>query len=138
MKTIEINSLSQLSDAAELLIQELKPGCVVAIYGAMGAGKTTLISEVARLMGVKDSVSSPTFALVNEYLAGDKTPIYHFDFYRINRLDEVYDMGYEEYFYGEGICFIEWAELVKDLLPDDAISVKIDILSEDARRFTIS
>ena len=101
-------------------------GKVFAFYGKMWAGKTTFIKAICESLGGDDTVTSPTFAIVNEY-ESDKLeyPIYHFDFYRIKKLEEVYDMGYEDYFYGGGVCFIEWPELIEDLLPEDTIRVEI-------------
>ena len=109
----------------------------MAFCGAMGAGKTTLISAIMEQLGSSDSVTSPTFALVNQYDTADGDTVYHFDFYRINRIEEVFDMGYEEYFYSGDLCLIEWPELVENLLPDDAMVVRIDILSPTERQFTI-
>jgi tRNA threonylcarbamoyladenosine biosynthesis protein TsaE len=92
----------------------------------MGAGKTTFIKALCESLGVKDVITSPTFAIVNEYTTAAGDPIYHFDFYRIKRLEEVYDMGYEDYFYAsDALCFIEWPELIEELLPDTALRVSI-------------
>jgi tRNA threonylcarbamoyladenosine biosynthesis protein TsaE len=96
---------------------------VFAFYGQMGAGKTTFIKAVCEELGVSDVITSPTFAIVNEYTAS--VPVYHFDFYRIKKLEEVYDMGYEDYFYSGALCFIEWPELIEELLPEDAVRVTI-------------
>ena len=98
----------------------------VVLLGHGGAGKTTFIKAICDCLGVVDTVTSPTFAIVNEYQSDTVDyPIYHFDFYRIKKLEEVYDMGYEDYFYGGGICLIEWPELIEDLLPEDAVHVDI-------------
>jgi tRNA threonylcarbamoyladenosine biosynthesis protein TsaE len=99
---------------------------VFAFYGKMGAGKTTFVKAVCEELGVGDVITSPTFAIVNEYTI-DQSPltIYHFDFYRIKKLEEVYDMGYEDYFYSGALCFIEWPELIEELLPDTALRVSI-------------
>ena len=91
----------------------------------MGAGKTTFIKAVCEELGVTETITSPTFAIVNEYKSGDSSPIYHFDFYRINKLEEVYDFGYEDYFYNGNLCFIEWPELIESLLPDNCLKLKI-------------
>ena len=123
---IKINNLETIGEAAARFADSIGRSRVFAFYGKMGAGKTTFIKAVCRHLGVEDVITSPTFAIVNEYTSattGDT--IYHFDFYRIKKLDEVYDMGYEEYFYGGGLCFIEWPELVESLLPDDAVEVTI-------------
>jgi tRNA threonylcarbamoyladenosine biosynthesis protein TsaE len=90
----------------------------------MGAGKTTFVKAICEELGVEDVITSPTFAIVNEYEANNQS-IFHFDFYRIKRLEEVYDMGYEDYFYSGALCFIEWPELIDDLLPEDAVKVTI-------------
>ena len=122
---IKINDLEHIREAARQFIEAMGDQHVFAFYGHMGAGKTTFIKAVCEEMGVDDVVTSPTFAIVNEYTAAGGTPIYHFDFYRIKKLEEVYDMGYEDYFYGDGLCFIEWPEMMEELLPDGAIKVQI-------------
>ena len=138
MKEIVIASLDELKDVAEAVIESLEGRNVVALFGAMGAGKTTLISAIMEHLGSTDNVTSPTFALVNQYNTAANEPVYHFDFYRINRIEEAFDMGYEEYFYSGDLCLVEWPELVEQLLPDDAMVVKIDILSPTERKFTIA
>ena len=100
-------------------------GKVFAFYGKMGAGKTTFIKAICEELGVNDVITSPTFAIVNEYTADNDTPIYHFDFYRIKKLEEVYDMGYEDYFYSGNLCLLEWPELIEDILPEDVTKVTI-------------
>ena len=89
-------------------------------------------------LGSSDTVTSPTFALVNQYATASSEVVYHFDFYRINRIEEVYDMGYEEYFYSDNLCLVEWPELIEDLLPEDAMVVRIEVLSPTERKFTIA
>lgn len=138
MKEIVIASLDELKDVAEAVVESLEGRNVVALFGAMGAGKTTLISAIMEHLGSTDNVTSPTFALVNQYNTAANKPVYHFDFYRINRIEEAFDMGYEEYFYSGDLCLVEWPELVEQLLPDDAMVVKIDILSPTERKFTIN
>lgn len=138
MKQIRANSLEDLAHVAQEILASLEGRSVVAFCGAMGAGKTTLISAIMEQLGSSDSVTSPTFALVNQYDTADGDTVYHFDFYRINRIEEVFDMGYEEYFYSGDLCLIEWPELVENLLPDDAMVVRIDILSPTERQFTIA
>jgi tRNA threonylcarbamoyladenosine biosynthesis protein TsaE len=138
MKEIVIASLDELKDVAEAVVESLEGRNVVALFGAMGAGKTTLISAIMEHLGSTDNVTSPTFALVNQYNTAANEPVYHFDFYRINRIEEAFDMGYEEYFYSGDLCLVEWPELVEQLLPDDAMVVKIDILSPTERKFTIN
>lgn len=123
---IKINNLEGIGEAARQFTANMGGARVFAFYGKMGAGKTTFIKAVCRQLGVEDVITSPTFAIVNEYsseTSGDT--IFHFDFYRIKKIEEVYDMGYEEYFYGGALCFIEWPELVEDLLPEDSVKVTI-------------
>ena len=138
MKEIVIDSLDELKDVAEAVIDSLDDRNVVALFGAMGAGKTTLISAIMEYLGSTDNVTSPTFALVNQYNTASTAPVYHFDFYRINRIEEAFDMGYEEYFYSGDLCLVEWPELVEQLLPEDAMVVKIEVLSPTKRKFTIA
>ena len=130
---IKIDSLDTIHEAAKEFLQNMGDGKVFAFYGKMGAGKTTFVKAICEELGVEDVITSPTFALVNEYTAGDSSPVYHFDFYRIKKLDEVYDMGYEDYFYSGALCFIEWPELVEELLPGNAVKVTIEEL-EDGNR----
>lgn len=122
---ITISSLDAINEAAKQFVGAMGNNRVFAFYGKMGAGKTTFIKALCTELGVDDVITSPTFAIVNEYTAGDGSPIYHFDFYRIKKLDEVYDMGYEDYFYNGGLCLIEWPELIESLLPEDAVEVHI-------------
>lgn len=138
MKEIVVDSLDGLKDVAEAVIDSLEGRNVVAFCGAMGAGKTTLISAIMEHLGSDDNVTSPTFALVNQYSTDAGDAVYHFDFYRINRIEEVFDMGYEEYFYSGDLCLIEWPELIEELLPEDAMVVRIEVLSPTERRFTIA
>ena len=131
---IKINSLADINEAAKQFIENMGDGKVFAFYGKMGAGKTTFIKAVCEELGVDDVITSPTFAIVNEYQSattGDS--IYHFDFYRIKKLEEVYDMGYEDYFYIGSLCFLEWPELIDDLLPEDATKVTIEATEEGGR-----
>ena len=138
METIRIDSLEKIQEAACEFVASMGDNTVFAFYGKMGAGKTTFIKAVCQELGVTDNITSPTFAIVNEYrsdLAGEL--IYHFDFYRIKKLDEVYDMGYEDYFYSGAICFIEWPELIEDLLPGNTIKVSIEEVENGARLLTM-
>ena len=120
---IKIQDLEHIREAAREFIDNIGDHTVFAFYGKMGAGKTTFIKAICEELGVEDVVTSPTFAIVNEYEG--ECPIYHFDFYRIKKLEEVYDMGYEDYFYGDGLCFIEWPEMMEELLPEGTIKVQI-------------
>ena len=145
---IEIKSTEQLADAARTFISNIGERRIFAFYGKMGAGKTTFIKAICTELGVEDVITSPTFAIVNEYEIAPKASsslsnhqpavptqsVYHFDFYRIKRLEEVYDMGYEEYFYSGALCFIEWPELIEQLLPEDTVRVRIEQLPDDSRK----
>jgi tRNA threonylcarbamoyladenosine biosynthesis protein TsaE len=122
-----------MEEAARQFVVAMGSNTVFAFYGKMGAGKTTFIKAVCQCMGVTDPVTSPTFAIVNEYRGDGGRLIYHFDFYRIKKLEEVYDMGYEDYFFSGAICFVEWPELISDLLPDDAVKVSIDEQPDGSR-----
>ena len=131
---IKINSLADINEAAKQFIENMGDGKVFAFYGKMGAGKSTFIKAICEELGVDDVITSPTFAIVNEYQSattGDS--IYHFDFYRIKKLEEVYDMGYEDYFYSGSLCFLEWPELIDDLLPEDATKVTIEATDDGGR-----
>lgn len=130
---IKIESPEKLQEAARLFVENKGKGNVFAFYGKMGAGKTTFIKAICEVLGVEDVITSPTFALVNEYTSGDGDPIYHFDFYRIKKLDEVYDMGYEDYFYSDSLCFLEWPELIEEILPEDAVKVTITEMGDGSR-----
>lgn len=134
---IRIASPAELPAAARRFIEAMGEHTLFAFYGKMGAGKTTFIKALCEALGVEDPVTSPTFALVNEYRSATTGElIYHFDFYRIEKLEEVYDMGYEDYFYSGALCFIEWPELVEDLLPGDAVRVDIVEEADGSRRLT--
>ena len=136
---IAINNLSNIREAAQEFISHMGDRKVYAFYGKMGAGKTTFIKAICEELGVEDVITSPTFAIINEYsITTPHAPltsdvIYHFDFYRIKKLEEVYDMGYEDYFYSGALCFIEWPELIEEVLPEDAVKVQI-IEKEDGTR----
>lgn len=122
---IKIQSTATIREAARTFVEHMGDNTVFALYGSMGAGKTTFTKAVCECLGVEDVINSPTFAIVNEYRTQSGELVYHFDFYRIKKLEEVYDMGYEDYFYSGALCFIEWPELVEDLLPADAVKVTI-------------
>lgn len=135
MEPILVKSINQLDAAAAKVIESIKPNRIVCLYGGMGAGKTTFIKSLCKVLGVTDNVVSPTFALINEYTTPQGEPIYHFDFYRINKLEEVFDFGYEEYFFSsQGICLIEWPELIEDILPTEGVvRFKIDVNDDGSR-----
>ena len=137
MIQLKIDSLSELDNVAEQIISSLDGRNVVLFRGGMGAGKTTLNSRIVAQLGAEDTVTSPTFALVNEYEGADKMLIYHFDFYRIDKVEEVFDLGYEEYFYSGDLCLVEWPEKIEALIPDDVMTVKIEVEDDGQRIFTI-
>lgn len=137
MKEIHIDSLAALPDVAKAILDSLNGRCVVLLHAPMGGGKTTLVRAVAAVMGSQDNVTSPTFAIVNEYVVGDKSSIYHFDMYRIERIEEAIDLGFEEYVESGNLCFIEWPERVEALLPEEAMLVRIEVPSDGERVFYI-
>ncbi|MBQ2907480.1 MAG: tRNA (adenosine(37)-N6)-threonylcarbamoyltransferase complex ATPase subunit type 1 TsaE [Bacteroidales bacterium] len=132
--TFEINNIEELSKVSELLIDWRDYSNIVAFYGNMGAGKTTLIKNLCAKFGVQDEVNSPTFALVNEYQTENLDSVFHFDFYRIKSLEEVFDIGYEDYFYGGSLCLLEWPELIDPLMPEHFIKVEITLGDTDTSR----
>lgn len=123
-----------IRQAAQQFVEAMEENTVFAFYGKMGAGKTTFIKALCEELGVEDTVTSPTFAIVNEYEAAKGRPIYHFDFYRIKKVSEAYDMGCEEYFYSGHPCFIEWPELIEEVLPEETVNVTIEALPDGERR----
>lgn len=130
---LRINSLTEIDKAAKDFVAAMGDRKVFAFYGKMGAGKTTFIKAVCEELGVEDVINSPTFAIVNEYVDGQGEPVYHFDFYRIKNLQEVMDLGYEDYVYSGHVCFMEWPELIENLLPDDAVKVTIEEKTDGGR-----
>ena len=123
---ILIKDLNNINQAAAEFVKQMDGRNVFAFYGQMGAGKTTFIKAVCAELGITETVTSPTFSIVNEYRSDSNGAlVYHFDFYRIKKLEEVYDMGYEEYFYSGALCFLEWPELIEEILPEDTVMVKI-------------
>ncbi len=132
--TLEIPSLDKINQVAREFIRNMGDATVFAFYGNMGAGKTTFIKAICEELGISEGVNSPTFAIVNEYRS-DTTGelVYHFDFYRINKIEEVYDLGYEDYFYSGALCFLEWSEKVEELLPPETIMVTIKEVENSAR-----
>lgn len=129
-------SLNELAQIAEEIIKNA-PRKVLLFHGDMGVGKTTLIKEICKKLGVDDVAHSPTFSLVNEYETIDKQAVYHFDFYRIEQEEEAYDMGIEEYLYSNDWCLIEWPENVKNLLPLDAVAINITLLENGQRNIQL-
>ena len=135
---IRIQNIANIREAARQFVGHIGQHRVFAFYGKMGAGKTTFIKAICEELGVADVITSPTFAIVNEYGLPAGGRLFHFDFYRIRRLEEVYDMGYEDYFYSGALCFIEWPELIEPLLPDDAVRVDIAEQPDGSRLVTLS
>lgn len=142
LKTFTITSLEEIDKVAGDFIQYISESDlqsnIFAFYGKMGAGKTTFIKAICKVLGVKDIVNSPTFTIINEYRSSRGFPIYHFDFYRINRLQEAFDIGTEDYFAGNGLCLIEWPEKIAEILPEDHIKVTITTNEDLSRTVEIS
>lgn len=132
--TITIQSIETIDDAARQFIKVMGERKIFAFYGAMGAGKTTFIKAICEALGVKDVINSPTFSIVNEYLDGKGNSIFHFDFYRLKREEEAYDIGFDDYVYSGCVCLMEWPELVENLLPEETVKVHIQE-GEDGKRF---
>lgn len=137
MLEIKINSLDGIADAARQFVDAMGENKVFAMFGPMGVGKTTFIKAVCEVFGVQDTITSPTFAIVNEYRTDSGEQIFHFDFYRIRKVEEAYDMGYEDYIYSGAVCFLEWPELIEELLPDDAVRVTLTEEEDGTRTITI-
>jgi tRNA threonylcarbamoyladenosine biosynthesis protein TsaE len=134
----EIFDLTNIQLTAQQFIKLFDRYSVFAFYGNMGAGKTTFIKAICEILGVKESVNSPTFSIINEYEAADGKILYHFDCYRINKLQEAMDLGAEDYFYSGKICFIEWPEKIEELLPDSTVKVNIQEVEDGKREIEIS
>ena len=132
-----INNLSEIDIFANRFVENMNHRKVFAFYGEMGAGKTTFIKAVCKILGVTETITSPTFAIINEYKKSDSEAIFHFDFYRIKNIEEAYDFGYEDYFYSGQLCFIEWPELVEPLLPENVVRVQITVQDNDQRLISI-
>ena len=133
---ITIKNLDTIHEAAKEFVKGMGEGKVFAFYGKMGAGKTTFIKALCEVLGVEDVITSPTFAIINEYTDGNDEPIYHFDFYRIKKLEEVYDMGYEDYFYSGNLCLLEWPELIEEILPENVVKVTIEEQPDGTRKLS--
>ena len=137
MLEIKIKSLDGIADAARQFVDAMGENKVFAMFGPMGVGKTTFVKAVCEILGVEDTITSPTFAIVNEYQTNTGDQIFHFDFYRIRKVEEVYDMGYEDYVYSGAVCFLEWPELIEELLPEDAVRVTLSEEENGTRTITL-
>ena len=137
MLEIKIKSLDGIADAARQFVDAMGENKVFAMFGPMGVGKTTFVKAVCEILGVEDIITSPTFAIVNEYRTNTGDQIFHFDFYRIRKVEEVYDMGYEDYVYSGAVCFLEWPELIEELLPEDAVRVTLSEEEDGTRTITL-
>lgn len=134
MTEIIIKGTESLGEAAGKFLEKRGTSSIIAFYGPMGAGKTTFITALCGRLGVDDVVNSPTFTIANEYRTSDGTPVYHFDFYRINRLSEAMDIGLYEYFDSGNLCLIEWPEMIEELLPEETLRVRIEVVDENTRK----
>ncbi|MCF0144619.1 MAG: tRNA (adenosine(37)-N6)-threonylcarbamoyltransferase complex ATPase subunit type 1 TsaE [Firmicutes bacterium] len=132
-RIINITNEQDTERFGEELGRSAEPGRVIALIGDLGTGKTTLTKSIARGLGVTDTITSPTFNIIKQYDSG-RIPLYHFDVYRIADVDEMFELGYEEYFYGNGICVIEWADLIEDILPEDAMVIRISYGPNEGER----
>lgn len=131
---IIVKDLNELEEAAKTILSKVPEHRVFAFFGSMGAGKTTFIKSLCQVLDVEDIVNSPTFSLVNEYHTVEGDSVFHFDFYRIKKLEEVYDIGYEDYIYSGDYCFMEWPELIEQLLPENIVYIEIKENKEDHSR----
>ncbi len=138
MSNLTIESIDKINDVAKEFLAKYRSHKLVAFYGDMGVGKTTFIKALCHAMDIEDDVNSPSFSIINEYhSAGDKTVIYHFDFYRIKNIEEALDIGYEEYIYSGNYCFMEWPEKIEPLLPEDRLDVTIKETDNGKRIITV-
>ncbi len=135
-RRVVTSSQQETEKFGEEFAEGLKPGTVVGLVGELGAGKTCFVRGVCRGLDVEDQISSPTFVIINQYQA--KFPIYHFDLYRLTIPEEILELGYEEYFYGDGVCLIEWADKIEALMPEDSIEVQIRIGDDEEREIAIT
>ncbi len=136
--TILIKDIDGIEDAARQVLAAIGDRTVVAFHGDMGAGKTTLINAISRILGaVDDATSSPSFSIVNEYVGAVGNTIYHFDLYRLNDIEEAYDMGFEDYIDSGNLCLIEWPDIAESLLPDDAVYISVRELEDGSREVSV-
>lgn len=132
-KVVYIKNEQETLSFGKKIAAELAPGIVIALTGDLGTGKTALTKSIAEGLGITEVITSPTFNIVKEYYSG-RIPMYHFDVYRIGDIDEMYELGYEEYFYGNGVCIVEWADLIEDIIPEDAIRIDIEYGENEGER----
>lgn len=133
-----INQLEEIKDVAQQFLDYVGDRTIFALYGPMGVGKTTFVKAIAECLEVEDDVSSPTFAIVNEYLTKKGNSIYHFDFYRVNNISEALDFGYEEYFYSGNKCFIEWPDKIEELLPETIVNCYFNENADGSRELEVA
>lgn len=133
MRTIHLKNEEETANFGLDLGKHLQKGDIVALIGDLGTGKTALTKAIARGLGITETITSPTFTIVQEYTSG-RLPLYHFDVYRIQEPEELYELGYEEYFFGEGVCVIEWADLIEELLPDETKVIRLEYGSGESER----
>ena len=133
MTELRIKNLDEINSVAKKFIELVGERRVFAMYGAMGVGKTTFVKAVCEELGVEDTINSPTFAIINEYHTPKDKIVYHFDFYRIEDVQEAYDFGYEDYFYSKAMCFIEWPERIESILPSDVINLNFSEEEDGSR-----
>ncbi|MBR10647.1 MAG: tRNA (adenosine(37)-N6)-threonylcarbamoyltransferase complex ATPase subunit type 1 TsaE [Rickettsiales bacterium] len=137
MKQFIVNEEKELEQVANAMLPTLADYPIVCFQGEMGAGKTTFIKVICDALGVQDAMSSPTFSIVNEYRDEADNPIYHFDFYRVEKLQEALDIGVEEYFYSGDLCLIEWPDMIKELIPENHLEISIKLVGDNSREITI-
>lgn len=131
---IEISDLSVIDQAAEQFLKEIGDSRLVAFYAPMGSGKTTFTTAICRVLGVReDAVSSPTFSIVNEYRTAAGEPVFHFDFYRLNRIEEAFDIGFYDYIDSDCLCLMEWPENIEEIIPEETLKVKIEAREDGSR-----
>lgn len=133
MTNVIIRDETETKKFATDVAQTLKKGDVIALVGDLGTGKTTLSKYIAEALGITETITSPTFTIVQEYYSG-RLPLYHFDVYRVDDIEEMYRIGYEEYFYGEGVCIVEWADIVEEIIPEDAKVIFIEYGEDEGER----
>ena len=132
-KTIHIKNEKDTEQFGYELGRKVQPGTVIALVGDLGTGKTTLTKSIARGLGIDDVITSPTFNIVKEYRSG-RLPLFHFDVYRIGDIDEMFEIGYEEYFFGDGVCVVEWADIIEEIIPEDAVIIRISYGASEGER----